>query len=105
MADIVPFKRKEEPDPHISGSAICIDCKHEWVAVVQKDSHVENDGWLECPSCSTHKGRLKHPFAFGDSEFVCNCGNKHFSICTIKDEVFIYCPNCGVEHDPYGLHS
>ena len=46
MAVIDFTKAKAELDPHISGDARCLACKHEWVAVAPIGTI-----WLECPAC------------------------------------------------------
>lgn len=91
MAEVIPFNKQERN--HINGAAICIDCKHEWQAVISEKHFQDADGWLECPSCSTHKGRMKYPFRFGKSFWRCQCGNDMFHIAP----TFTYCANCGQE--------
>ena len=92
MAEIIPFKKPapEEPDvPHGAGTAKCIDCKHEWQAVVPIGTE-----WFECPQCLTHKGRWKFSFYpnVGDTIRVCKCGNDLFHL-TPEGHL---CANCGV---------
>lgn len=93
MPEVIPFDKRERN--HIQGPSICIDCKHEWQAVISEKHYQEVDGWLECPSCSTHKGRLKHPFYFGTEHWQCSCGNSLFQI----SKKWIWCPNCGQEQN------
>ena len=77
---------KKERDPHISGQARCMDCKHEWQAVAPVDTW-----WLECPSCSLPKGRFIGTFQKSDRHWTCHCGNDLFHVAPAG----IYCPNCG----------
>lgn len=79
MADVIAFKRAEPDDPHISGKAHCIACKHEWVSVAPVGTV-----WLTCPECQTEKGLMKFPC-------VREGGNDLFH--ATKDR--FYCPNCG----------
>ena len=79
--------RREENMPHVSGIAICLDCKHEWAAVAPVGVV-----WLECPSCSLARGRFKYQHERDGEQWKCNCGNDLFHV---KPEG-IYCPNCGV---------
>lgn len=90
---VIPFVRKEkeeETTPHVTGAAVCLDCKHEWVDVREKPD-VPDDRWLQCPACTTHKGRYKYEFALGTEEWKCYCGNTLFRI----TPAFTYCPACG----------
>jgi hypothetical protein len=93
MADVLKFRPRSQPESEqkeswASGDAVCLDCKHEWVAV----SSVANE-WLECPACLLLRGRFKFPFSIGDKHWTCNCGNDLFRI----NEKCTYCPNCGEE--------
>lgn len=92
MGDVVEMFTKEER--HATGEARCIDCRHEWVAVVPVSEYNEF-GWLDCPSCGCHKGRFKQPFYFGTEHWICGCGNDLFQ----ANRTHIYCPNCGREQN------
>lgn len=39
-------------EPHLSGKARCLACKHEWVAVAPVGVV-----WMECPACTLERGR------------------------------------------------
>lgn len=43
---------KADREPHLSGAAVCLACKHEWVAVAPVGTV-----WMECPACSIERGR------------------------------------------------
>ena len=43
---------KADREPHLSGAAVCLACKHEWVAVAPVGTV-----WMECPACSLERGR------------------------------------------------
>ena len=89
MTVISLAEKREESGPHLSGIAICLDCKHEWVAVAPI---IENEfNWLECPSCGLMKGRFKYHYERDGEQWECNCGNDLFHV----KPKGIYCPNCG----------
>ena len=76
------------PEPaHFTGPAVCLDCKHEWVAVAPVGTV-----YLECPKCGTEKGRSKYPIQYSGLEWQCQCGNNLFHITPDG----CYCPCCGV---------
>lgn len=78
---------EEDNSPHLSGNAVCLACKHEWVAVAPVGTI-----WFECPSCGTERGVMKGPcMHVGESHWTCKCGNILFHI--TKNAV--YCPLCG----------
>lgn len=93
MSNILQFKRVERPEPHAQGLAKCVDCKHEWQAVVLAEHLRECGGWLECPSCGIHKGRMAWPFTpnQGAQVWTCLCGSDFFHI--LGDGTL--CPSCG----------
>lgn len=92
MADVIPFKPRvvpvddEQEVPHMTGTAVCLDCKHEWVAVSPLDTK-----WLECPSCTLVRGRYKYFTERGSAHWNCPCGNDLFHV----TPEYVYCPNCG----------
>ena len=78
----------QEYRPHLSGTARCLFCRHEWVAIAD----VGNHHGYECPACGLYRGAmlgLMHP---RKSVFICNCGCDIFIIC--GDEG-VMCVNCG----------
>lgn len=85
---------REEKMPHTSGVAVCLNCKHEWVAVAP---HVGEVLWLECPSCGLIRGRFKYHHERSGEHWTCNCGSELFYI---KAGV-PYCPNCGAWQQGY----
>jgi hypothetical protein len=63
-----------EASPHLSGEAVCLACKHKWVAVAPI-----GETCLECPSCGTYRGVFTgNPM--GETHFECRCGCSHFAI-------------------------
>lgn len=77
----------EKHDPHTSGQARCLGCKHEWVAVAPVGTY-----WLQCPHCSRNLGKYIFAFNFPDDlHWTCKCGNDLFY--AMNDGY--YCPNCG----------
>lgn len=93
MADVLAFQRPDPPQPdeptvpHGAGTALCIDCRHEWEAAVPIGTE-----WFECPSCHTHKARWKFTFYPSDMVRQCNCGNQLFYM-TPEGHL---CANCGI---------
>lgn len=77
---------KRERDPHSTGLAVCLDCKHEWTAIVPAGTI-----WLECPACSLVRGRFKYNHEREGDHWHCYCGNYLFAV----TEEGTYCPNCG----------
>jgi hypothetical protein len=85
-------KKREESAPHVSGEAVCMACKHEWVAVARIPICD-----LECPNCKCFSGRYRAILIPEDREiFHCNCGNNHFLIA----KAGVFCPCCGLWVDP-----
>lgn len=84
MSNVIPFTIS---DQQLSGMAQCLGCQHKWAAVAPVGSV-----WLECPSCSTEKGRyISHAERLED-HWECDCGNDLFH----ATRNGVYCPNCGV---------
>lgn len=83
---------RAERTPHLSGAAICLACRHEWVAVAPVGTV-----WMECPSCSLLRGRMAHPVVVGDEHWECFCGNDLFRLSPRG----AYCPNCGEMQEGY----
>lgn len=83
---------RKDREPHMQGSAVCLDCKHVWQAVAPLGTK-----WLDCPSCSLRYGRFQGPVSQGDGEerWTCNCGNDLFHINPTKT----YCWACGLEQE------
>ena len=61
---------KADREPHLSGSAVCLACKHEWVAVAPVGTV-----WMECPACSLERGRYHGPVQLDRDHWHCHCGN------------------------------
>jgi predicted RNA-binding Zn-ribbon protein involved in translation (DUF1610 family) len=85
---------KEKREPHVTGEAKCMACRHEWVAVVPYGTEEP----LECPKCGTSKGKFKFPYSppKGSAIWVCNCGNDLFFKLSSGH---LMCPNCGEYHE------
>lgn len=82
---------KPEPrDPHLTGSARCIQCTHQWEAVAPVGTT-----WMECPACHCHKAAFIGPCEAkeGDLLWACNCGSSLFYITKAEGPV---CHGCGV---------
>ena len=90
-ARVVDLKKaREEREPHMTGKARCLACRHEWIAVAPIGT-VE----LECPSdgCGLPKGRfvaLCEPDH--GARWVCDCGNDLFWL----TRAGMFCQNCGL---------
>jgi hypothetical protein len=91
---VVEFKPRASSEEHISGEAICVGCKHQWV-VVAPTGTVD----LECPSCGAFRGVYKYPVVTkeGSEEFVHSCGCKYFQLERIAPEEYghLRCIGCG----------
>jgi len=95
MGKVVDFAAKKgERSPHFSGTVRCMECKHEWEAVVPKEAFKEGEGWLECPECGMQRARMKYHMENAGVHWECRCGSWAFHI-TSKG---IYCPNCYTWH-------
>lgn len=96
MVETIDFlKAKQDRQPHLSGKARCLACKHEWDAVAPQGTLD-----LECPECATTRGVWKHPFSadVGQKLFVCNhCECDHFVIQPHR----VICIGCGTFHQPW----
>lgn len=90
MSNVVSLedaRKRRKPDPHVTGPAVCLDCRHEWVGVAP-----DGTVWLACPKCTLVRGRfIGHVVIGGASHWTCNCGCDLFHV---TKENF-YCPNCG----------
>lgn len=81
-------------DPHLSGPAQCLECKHTWVAVSPVGTQR-----LECPACGTHKGVWRGTFdpEPGQHVWTCACGNDLFLIQPHR----VMCAACGTTGHPF----
>lgn len=92
--EVVPFARPERDDLHLDGEALCIGCRHEWVAVAPVGV------WqLDCPSCGATKGIWRYPVGGqeGDYVFHCNCGCEALTAYFHKGLFRLKCMSCGTE--------
>lgn len=65
---------KKDNEPHCSGVAKCIGCKHTWVAIAPVGTF-----HLECPNCETFKG-VFDGLAMPQLRYECSCGCDLFFI-------------------------
>tara|TARA_Y100001951_G_scaffold19109_1_gene14314 strand:+ start:394 stop:711 length:318 start_codon:yes stop_codon:yes gene_type:complete len=81
-------QRDVEDSPHLSGTAVCLLCRHEWVAVSPAGCVSE----LECPECHTYRGVMKANCAPPDGvpRFTCNCDCQTFEV-TQHGVLCIFC--------------
>lgn len=84
-ADTPETPVRQDCHVHIN-AAQCINCQHEFMLSQEKGQE-----WYECPSCHTHKARVKYEYLRPEPTLECQCGNKLFFI----TQQHIYCPNCG----------
>lgn len=92
--EVIPFPDKrvtgeEDGKQWGSGSAFCLGCDHEWVAVAETGTVV-----LQCPSCKRHTGHWCFEFQPAEGQLVrsCTCKNQLFYL-TPDGHM---CANCGV---------
>lgn len=71
---IIDFVKREELSPSITGDAVCISCKHEFVAVAPVGTCE-----LTCPECATTKALFKHPIQ-PNERWVCECSSDLFFV-------------------------
>jgi hypothetical protein len=93
MGAVLDFKPREEP--HLAGEAVCVSCRHTWVAVAPVGT------WqLECPSCETWHGVWRYPIGAseGDAVFVCECGCEALTAYVHHGLYRHRCMKCGVDH-------
>ena len=81
-------KPQEAKDPHVSGKARCLHCRHEWTAVAPVGTYE-----LECPECHLLKGVMVGmcDLAEGTERWVCKCGCDLFLITSEGS----FCASCG----------
>jgi hypothetical protein len=77
---------KEIRQPQLSGTALCINCRHEWIAVAPQGPE-----WLDCPQCQLMRGHYRFHCEPEGEAWACNCGNQLFYVMRNG----ICCPNCG----------
>lgn len=73
-AEVIDIQSRQ---PHISGPAVCLQCKHKWIAVAPSGTNI-----LDCPECGLGKGifaNLCFPEE-GQESWSCNCGNGYFMV-------------------------
>lgn len=84
MGDVINILKNK---PHISGDAVCLHCKHEWVGV-----------WplgvvgMECPACGLMKG-VNQGLTVPEEVWQCKCGGLHFFV---SGKGNILCCHCGL---------
>jgi hypothetical protein len=93
-AEIISLAQaREERAPHLAGEALCIGCRHEWVAVAPVGV------WqLECPSCGADKGIFKFPVGASSDDlvFTCNCGCEALTAYCQHGNFHLKCMSCGI---------
>ncbi len=100
MSDILPFRPRPtipvpQPDvDHITSPAVCLGCKHEWVAVAPAATEVNS---LEYPSCGAGKGLLKSFVMHSHSPiYTCTiCMGFLWTIVHFDGIATCVCANCG----------
>lgn len=96
MADIINLdKERGAREPHLSGRAICLQCRYAWVAVVP----VGRDAF-DCPECGLEKGVMQGLVQPQEGEPIwqCHCGCEMFYI---PASGFPTCVMCGTEQSGY----
>lgn len=98
MSNVIDFNAARiKNQPHVSGEAVCIGCKHRWTAVRKHEPGVLQP-WIECPSCGAIKGvfadaLLHHTLK---ETLVCGCGCDAYMIARDESkDAFVSCINCG----------
>lgn len=84
---------REARQPHWTGTAYCVGCRNEWVAVAPMGVM-----WVDCPACGLPKGTPKHPFGadVGDRVLTCDiCGSEALTAYYRGDAFYARCMGCG----------
>lgn len=76
---------------HLEGNAVCLACKHEWIAIAAPGTL-----YLNCPACSLDKGVFQCG-VYLPRHWQCNCGNATFFINPDEFRLAICC-YCGMGH-------
>lgn len=88
MSSVVSLEaRRIERNPHRSGQARCLNCKHTWVAVAPIGTTV-----LECIQCKTSQGVFIGIATTDNQQWQCACAEFTFFI----DARGPYCAHCGI---------
>ncbi len=105
MADILAFPSKKQAAgeiPAMLGEAVCLACCHIWQAVAPIGTPVHDIGsdercTLECPSCTSKKGVMRHFIQYTDipSWHCSQCRGFLFSAILVKDVPTLACASCG----------
>ncbi len=68
---------REAEQPHLTGDAKCLACRHIWTAVAP----VGSTSSLQCPSCGTDRGVFAGAITPpGGHVWRCDCGNDTFNL-------------------------
>lgn len=86
---------REARQLHWEGPAVCLGCRHEWVAVAPEGTSSN----LRCPSCDLPKGTAKFPFgaSTGDTVLVCHCGSEALTAYQHGGRLYVRCMACGTD--------
>lgn len=90
MSDIIDLGAKRaEKQPHMAGSARCMNCGHTWAAVAPIGTRR-----LECSACHTEQGAWVGAILpqEGVEFMVCDCGNDLW----IARRDCLQCAACGL---------
>jgi len=87
IVDLAAARSERREHDHMTGSARCLGCQHQWEAVAPIGTTE-----LECPACGLKKGRFANPVVRGDVTWTCACSNDLFRI---SGQAQVYCANCG----------
>lgn len=84
MGDVVAL---DEQRPHNRGLARCMECHHEWTAVV-----IVGKQFFDCERCGLERATFVGACCkTRDLHWTCLCGNDLFHMTPEST----YCPNCG----------
>lgn len=88
---VIDFQQaKEDRQPYISGEARCLGCGFEWQSSAPLEA--AQDG-LQCPSCETFRGVVKHNYGPDAEVYQCGCGEYVFNV----TRTGVFCIACGCE--------
>lgn len=93
MTNVVDLEaRRTVRNPHRSGAARCLNCKHEWQAVAPVGA-----ASLQCPACATFQGVFVGITCTQFRQWQCVCGELTYFV----DERGPYCCHCGTRPERF----
>lgn len=94
--NVINFAEKKiQSQSHLTVHAVCMQCRHKWVAVAPIGTYV-----YECPSCHVMKGVAEGFVKSEHPSYTCHvCTSQLFSVPWRLNESkpHLLCANCGTD--------